>query len=203
MSRTMRPVRTWTKATVAGRSRLDRGQALHLDLCGRHHQMGLDWPPRIPLRCAARSPVQGIASTASTSISMRRKKPTHPLIVRRSDMVAAPAVAAAKKAPKQLPAPNSDFYQLVDVLTADEGPSCSLLDQSVAVLSPLTSQQYVLPIGRREARDWLRSDRSRDRLPEKSDGVLDPPRLPRRFTGDLPGGSSAGRSRKQSFLPRC
>ena len=37
--------------------------------------------------------------------------------------VAAPAAAAAtsfKKAPKQLPAPNSDFYQLVDVLTAEE-----------------------------------------------------------------------------------
>src|ERR1700738_1248721 len=37
--------------------------------------------------------------------------------------VAAPLGAAAKsekKAPKQLPAPNSDFYQLVDVLTADE-----------------------------------------------------------------------------------
>src|SRR5205809_5541546 len=38
-------------------------------------------------------------------------------------VVAAPVAAAAtsfKKAPKQLPAPNSDFYQLVDVLTADE-----------------------------------------------------------------------------------
>src|SRR5213594_4854003 len=37
--------------------------------------------------------------------------------------VAAPVAAAAasvKKAPKQLPAPNSDFYQLVDVLTAEE-----------------------------------------------------------------------------------
>src|SRR5437016_4248358 len=36
--------------------------------------------------------------------------------------VAAPAAAAAsiKKPPKQLPAPNSDFYQLVDVLTAEE-----------------------------------------------------------------------------------
>ena len=37
--------------------------------------------------------------------------------------VAAPAAAAAtsaKKAPKQLPAPNSDFYQLADVLTAEE-----------------------------------------------------------------------------------
>src|ERR1700730_13665849 len=37
--------------------------------------------------------------------------------------VAAPLGAAAKsekKAPKQLPAPNSDFYQLVDVLTAEE-----------------------------------------------------------------------------------
>jgi hypothetical protein len=68
-------------------------------------------------------------------------------------MVAAPAVAAAKKAPKQLPAPNSDFYQLVDVLTADERPSSSLLDQSVAVLFPLASQQYARPIERREARD--------------------------------------------------
>src|SRR5258705_13855365 len=29
-------------------------------------------------------------------------------------------VAAVKKTPKQLPAPNSDFYQLVEVLTADE-----------------------------------------------------------------------------------
>src|SRR5258708_7910011 len=29
-------------------------------------------------------------------------------------------VAAMKKTPKQLPAPNSDFYQLVDVLTAEE-----------------------------------------------------------------------------------
>ena len=28
--------------------------------------------------------------------------------------------ASAKKAPKQLPAPNSDFYQLADVLTAEE-----------------------------------------------------------------------------------
>ena len=36
-------------------------------------------------------------------------------------MAAAPtAGAAVKKAPKQLPAPNSDFYQLVDVLTPDE-----------------------------------------------------------------------------------
>ncbi len=36
-------------------------------------------------------------------------------------MATSPAVAAAaKKAPKQLPAPNSDFYQLVDVLTPDE-----------------------------------------------------------------------------------
>src|SRR3979490_1794870 len=37
--------------------------------------------------------------------------------------VAAPVAATAasvKKAPKQLPAPNSDFYQLVDVLTAEE-----------------------------------------------------------------------------------
>src|SRR6202047_5601148 len=37
--------------------------------------------------------------------------------------VAAPLGAAAKsekKAPKQLPAPNSDFYQLADVLTAEE-----------------------------------------------------------------------------------
>src|ERR1700676_5300874 len=36
---------------------------------------------------------------------------------------AAPVAATAasvKKAPKQLPAPNSDFYQLVDVLTAEE-----------------------------------------------------------------------------------
>ena len=37
--------------------------------------------------------------------------------------VAAPvatAAASVKKAPKQLPAPNSDFYQLADVLTAEE-----------------------------------------------------------------------------------
>ena len=37
--------------------------------------------------------------------------------------VAAPVAAVAasvKKAPKQLPAPNSDFYQLADVLTAEE-----------------------------------------------------------------------------------
>jgi glutaryl-CoA dehydrogenase len=37
--------------------------------------------------------------------------------------MAAPAAAVAamaKKTPKQLPAPNSDFYQLVDVLTAEE-----------------------------------------------------------------------------------
>ena len=37
--------------------------------------------------------------------------------------VAAPVAATAasvKKAPKQLPAPNSDFYQLADVLTAEE-----------------------------------------------------------------------------------
>src|SRR5689334_639795 len=37
--------------------------------------------------------------------------------------VAAPVAAASasvKKAPKQLPAPNSDFYQLVDVLTVEE-----------------------------------------------------------------------------------
>ena len=37
--------------------------------------------------------------------------------------VAAPVAAAAaltKRAPKQLPAPNSDFYQLVHVLTAEE-----------------------------------------------------------------------------------
>jgi len=31
-----------------------------------------------------------------------------------------PVAASAKKAPKQLPVPNSDFYQLADVLTADE-----------------------------------------------------------------------------------
>src|SRR6266481_6057701 len=30
------------------------------------------------------------------------------------------AAAAVKKVPKQLPAPNSDFYQLADVLTAEE-----------------------------------------------------------------------------------
>src|SRR4051812_47923676 len=37
--------------------------------------------------------------------------------------VAAPVAAVAtsfKKAPKQLPVPNSDFYQLVDVLTPEE-----------------------------------------------------------------------------------
>ena len=33
---------------------------------------------------------------------------------------AAAAAASVKKPPKQLPAPNSDFYQLADVLTADE-----------------------------------------------------------------------------------
>jgi hypothetical protein len=32
----------------------------------------------------------------------------------------AAATAPAKKAPKQLPAPNSDLYQLADVLTAEE-----------------------------------------------------------------------------------
>jgi hypothetical protein len=32
----------------------------------------------------------------------------------------AAATAPAKKAPKQLPAPNSDIYQLADVLTAEE-----------------------------------------------------------------------------------
>ena len=32
----------------------------------------------------------------------------------------ATAVAPVKRAPKQLPAPNSDFYQLADVLTAEE-----------------------------------------------------------------------------------
>src|SRR5258708_22962872 len=32
----------------------------------------------------------------------------------------AAAVATPKNAPKQLPAPNSDFYQLVDVLTDEE-----------------------------------------------------------------------------------
>ena len=32
----------------------------------------------------------------------------------------AAAAAPVKKAPKQLPAPNSDFYQLADVLTAEE-----------------------------------------------------------------------------------
>src|SRR4029077_8098850 len=51
----------------------------------------------------------------------RRKKAAQSRIKRRSDMAAAPTVGAAvKKAPKQLPAPNSDFYQLVDVLTPDE-----------------------------------------------------------------------------------
>ena len=30
------------------------------------------------------------------------------------------AAASVKKSPKQLPAPNSDFYQLADVLTAEE-----------------------------------------------------------------------------------
>src|ERR1700751_5137716 len=34
--------------------------------------------------------------------------------------VAAAATASVKKAPKALPAPNSDFYQLADVLTAEE-----------------------------------------------------------------------------------
>src|SRR5712691_7017507 len=33
---------------------------------------------------------------------------------------AATAAASVKKSPKQLPAPNSDFYQLADVLTAEE-----------------------------------------------------------------------------------
>ena len=32
----------------------------------------------------------------------------------------ATATAPVKKEPKQLPLPNSDFYQLVDVLTAEE-----------------------------------------------------------------------------------
>jgi alkylation response protein AidB-like acyl-CoA dehydrogenase len=31
-----------------------------------------------------------------------------------------PAAASVKKSPKQLPAPNSDFHQLSDVLTAEE-----------------------------------------------------------------------------------
>jgi hypothetical protein len=30
------------------------------------------------------------------------------------------SVASAKKAPKQLPTPNSDFYELSDLLTAEE-----------------------------------------------------------------------------------
>jgi Acyl-CoA dehydrogenase, N-terminal domain len=39
----------------------------------------------------------------------------------RTTVAGTPAAAAsAKKAPKDLPAPNSDFYQLVDVVTADE-----------------------------------------------------------------------------------
>ncbi len=35
-------------------------------------------------------------------------------------VAAAAAATSVKKPPKQLPAPNSDFYQLADVLTADE-----------------------------------------------------------------------------------
>jgi hypothetical protein len=33
---------------AAGRSRRDRGHALHPDLYGTHDQMGLDWPPAHP-----------------------------------------------------------------------------------------------------------------------------------------------------------
>jgi coenzyme PQQ precursor peptide PqqA len=40
---------------------------------------------------------------------------------RRSDMAAAPAVGAIEtKSPKELPAPDSNFYQLVKHLTPDE-----------------------------------------------------------------------------------
>src|SRR3954462_8725496 len=44
-------------------------------------------------------------------------------VTERSNVTNAPAdssAASARKAPKPLPAPNSDFYQHVDVLTADE-----------------------------------------------------------------------------------
>jgi hypothetical protein len=47
---------------------LDRGHALHPHLCSTHDQMGLDWPSRIHLRCAARSPIQGMAARAGITI---------------------------------------------------------------------------------------------------------------------------------------
>ena len=49
---------------------------------------------------------------------------------------AAPVAATAvKKAPKQLSAPNSDFYQLADVLSAYRVPQNSFLSVSVAELT--------------------------------------------------------------------
>jgi len=59
MSRTIRPVRKWTKATAASCSRLDHGHALHPDLCGTHEQMGLDSPSRIPFDAPRDPPFRG------------------------------------------------------------------------------------------------------------------------------------------------
>src|SRR5437016_14408038 len=83
---------------------------------------------RIPLRHAGRSPVRGIARTPGSHDVHAREEADLSRNQRSSDMATATAVAApvataaapVKKAPKHLPAPNSDFYQLVDVLTAEE-----------------------------------------------------------------------------------
>ena len=52
---------------------------------------------------------------------------------------AAPVATLAKKTPKQLPAPNSDFYQLADVLTAEEMAHLKML--SSTRLRSATSQR--------------------------------------------------------------
>ena len=58
---------------------------------------------------------------------------------------AAPVVAAATPIGKarKLPAPNSDFYQLVDVLTAEELAIVAFQDDRLAVLAIVISQVYV------------------------------------------------------------
>jgi hypothetical protein len=84
---------------------------------------------RIALRPTRAPPFGGSSERrAYTNIGARRDDGACPFQNQRSSdthakatAVATPIVAVAvKKAPKQLPAPNSDFCQLADVLTTDE-----------------------------------------------------------------------------------
>jgi hypothetical protein len=89
-------------------------------------------PLSSPVNTSLKSPVWGIArairlhDVAGARLAASKTADTaFPETTEQRDMAtpteAAPvASASVKKAPKQLPPPNSDFYQLVDVLTAEE-----------------------------------------------------------------------------------